>query len=174
MLKIFLGYLWLTVILVAIGLVGGREIFYSATIGFVGLLVALRYGMFRTISSEKFVLKDCYGRKRAELGGAVPPEGHVIGADWDPSPGLDLYYRDGTKGAAVMLDFHNGEEISTMALFHDNGQSTVSINNSGNGQAIQLTNSPSGKSFIIQLESNGDFKIADDKGINLLDPFEKK
>jgi len=155
---------FLLVVLVLVGAVGGPRVAAALPIAFVGLLLALRNGYVRTISAEQFVLYDYQGRTRANLGGAMPPAGHVIGADWDSSPGLDLYYRNGEKALSMTVDFANGEGSAALALFRDGGLSRVGLANGPVGQGLSIRNARSNGACELRLDNTGEFLLVDALG----------
>jgi len=164
MAKLLKGYAWLLVVLIGVSLVAGLKVALAIFIAFVGLVVALRNGYFRTISSEQFVLYDYHGRKRAQLAGTEPPAGHVLGADWDPVPGLDLYYRTGEKAASLTVDFHDGEGSSGVTLYRVNGLSAIGIINRPQSQGLFFKSSGANGEYELRMDNADKLVLVDSLG----------
>lgn len=86
------GYLWFLWIILIIGYIGGKKLALSSAIGLLGLIVALKKGYFRDISTENITLFDYLGNKRGIIGPNTPSPDHVIGKDWDPSHSIDFFF----------------------------------------------------------------------------------
>jgi len=164
MAQLLKGPAWLLVVLIVIGLVAGPRVALAILIAFVGLFVGLRNGYFRKISSEQFVLYDCYGRMRGQLAGGIPPPSHVMGADWDPVPGLELYYRTGEKAAALTVDFNNGESSAGLVLFGDSGLSAIGITNFQKNQRVFFKNGRSNRDYALRVSNTGTLLFVDSLG----------
>jgi hypothetical protein len=136
MAKLTKALAWLTIVLLAVGVVAGPRAAAASLIAFIGVFVALRNGYFRGIAAEQFTLYDYHGRRRAILGPSPPPAGHALGDEWDPSPGLDFFYQDGEKAASLSVDSHDFKGGVALALFRDHGRSVVGLANAVSSQGV--------------------------------------
>jgi hypothetical protein len=164
MVRILQPIVFFVIVLATIAVVAGLQIAGAFFVAFVAICLALRLGYFRTVRSERFVLYDYRGRKRAELGGAMPPPGNVIGQDWDPSPGLDLYYRNGEKAATLTIEWQDGQDSVMLALYRDAGRSRLGLANTRTGQGISGANASAGTTYGLRLGNKGELSYSDASG----------
>jgi|TARA_B100000959_G_C14963855_1_gene616906 hypothetical protein len=163
--KMIFRYAWFLIVLILIGYIGGTKSAICFFIALIGIIVGLKKGYFKEIAVENFTLHDYEGRTRAVIGGQTPPENHVIGQDWDPSPGIDLFYRNGVKGLSLALDWYKGNETSSMMLFNKEGKTKIAMLNNKSFQTLMVENLDIGKNLTLCFEGDKDKLYAtDEKG----------
>lgn len=164
MAKMLKACAWFSVIMAGVAVVAGPRLAVAFLLAFVGLVIGLRNGYFRTISAEQFLVYDYHGHRRAVWGPAPPPPGHVIGEDWDPSPGLDFYYRTGEKAASLSVDSSSGQHWCSLALFRDAGRTRVGLAVLPGSPAASFQDAGSGTNFEIRLDEARRLVLIDGRG----------